>query len=71
MYRFGSAMAEVYEFVSGMSIGEVRLFVVDDFRANNSIEKFRASLCCVAKDNSWLFVTRKMEEGEVSVRRIK
>nr|DAK93330.1 MAG TPA: hypothetical protein [Caudoviricetes sp.] len=54
-----------------MSIGEVRFFVVDDFRANNSIEKFRASLCCVAKDNSWLFVTRKMEEGEVSVRRIK
>lgn len=71
MYRFGSAMAEAYEFVNGMSVGDVRFFVVDDLRANSSIEKFRASLCCVAKDNQWVFVTRKVGFGEVSVRRIK
>lgn len=70
MYRFGSAMAEVYDFVFEMRIGELRVFELANFRENNVIEKFRASLSAVAKDNGWLFVTRKVNCG-VSVRRVK
>ena len=72
MYRFGSALSEVHDFVSSMHVGDEKTFCVDLFSSLDSIEKFRARLTDVAKDNGWVFVTRKsVVDNNVVVRRIK
>lgn len=72
MYRFGSALSEVFDFVSTMRVGDEKIFSVDLFSSLDTIEKFRARLTDVAKDNGWVFVTRKSGSvDEATVRRIK
>ena len=72
MYRFGSALAEVFDFVEGMSVGSERVFSFDEFSVNNTIIKFRARLSDVGRDNDWVFVSRRIDGSDsVMVRRIK
>lgn len=68
-YRFGSAIAEVHDFVRDMSVGEERVFRFDEFVVND-LSIFRMSLSKIAARSGWMFKTRAKEEG-LWVKRIK
>lgn len=72
MYRFGSALSEVYDFARPMRVGDKKTFSVGSSSSIDSIEKFRARLADVARDHGWIFITRKTDlVGGAIVRRIK
>ena len=68
-YRFGSAIAEVHDFVCKMLVGEEKVFHFDRFVVND-LPSFRMSLSKIAVKSGWMCKTRVKEDG-LWVKRIK